>query len=357
MKHSSFENRLIKQISDQLPGASPGVMVQVYQNGRKVCDIAVGDTYAYYDLASLTKIVFTTQAMIQSFAEGKWNLKTRVQEIISWFPHPETTLVELLNHSSGLVWWMPLYKEFPDMHPAPEDFKARWARVQSLLIDQPLEKQEKSVYSDLGFITLAYVLENLYGKALIEIWHDIKEKFYPRLSLDFSVNNARLNEQRYYAPTEKCTWRGRVLQGEVHDENCWALGGVSTHAGLFGSIDDMGWFGLFIRGQLQGISRTLIKQKTAQLFASRSLPMGKGDWALGYMMPTPGQASSGDYFSPYSIGHTGFTGTSFWYDPAQDLVVAVLSNRVAFGREREAYKKLRPQIHNWIVEGLRRASL
>jgi len=147
------------------------------------------------------------------------------------------------------------------------------------------------------------------------------------------------------------------MQGEVHDDNAWSLGGVSSHAGLFGSIDDLGWFGLFIRGQLQGISRTLIKQKTAQLFATRSLPLGRGDWALGYMMPTPGASSSGDYFSPYSIGHTGFTGTSFWYDPAQDMIVAILSNRVAFGREREVFKELRPKIHNWIVEGLRRASL
>lgn len=332
-------------------------MVQVYQNGRKVCDIAVGDTYAYYDMASLTKVIFTTQAMIRSFSEGHWNLKSRVQEFLPWFPHPQTTLVELMNHSSGLIWWLPIYKEFPDATNMPASFAERWQRVQQILMDQPLEKQDKSVYSDIGFITLAFFLEKIYQKPLIEVWQDLKEKFYPRLSLEFSPGNKPLFAQRFYAPTEKCPWRGRLMQGEVHDDNTWSLGGVSSHAGLFGSIDDLGWFGLFIRGQLQGISKTLIKQKTAQLFASRSLPIGKGDWALGYMMPTPGQSSSGDYFSPYSIGHTGFTGTSFWYDPAQDLIVAILSNRVAFGRERESFKLLRPQIHNWIVEGLRRASL
>ena len=203
--------------------------------------------------------------------------------------------------------------------------------------------------------TLALILQKLLDKPLIEIWQEIKEAFYPRLSLDFSENNVPKFDTKYYAPTEKCPWRGKVLRGEVHDENAWSFGGVSSHAGLFGSIDDLGWFGLFIRGQLMGISKTLIKQKTARLFATRSRPPGKGDWALGYMLPTPGHSSCGDFFSPYSIGHTGFTGTSIWYDPAQDLLVAILSNRVAFGREVKDFLTLRPMIHNWIIEGLRRS--
>ena len=350
MKQSIFEERLSRQIRDRLPGAAPGILVQVYQNGRKVCDIAVGDTYAYYDLASLTKIIFTTQAMMKAFAEGKWNQKTKVSEIIPWFPHEQTLIVDIMNHSSGLVWWMPLYKDLDLNLNIPE----RWLKLREIIIKAPLEKKEASVYSDIGFLTLAYVLEELYQKPLIEIWNELKDVFYPRLSFEFHQNNQPKFPPKYYAPTEKCPWRGRVMQGEVHDENCWSLGGVTTHAGLFGSVDDVGWFGLFIRGQLQGISRTVIKQKTAQLFAQRSLPLGRGDWALGYMMPTRGQSSSGDYFSPYSIGHTGFTGTSFWYDPAQDLIVVILSNRVAFGREIDDFKKMRPIIHNWIVEGLRR---
>ncbi len=351
MRQSVFEERLTKQIRESLPGAAPGVMVQIYQNGRKVCDIAVGDTYAYYDLASLTKIIFTTQAMIKSFSEGKWNSTTKVRDILKWFPHEETLVTDLLNHSSGLVWWLPFYKDI-DLNLSHED---RWKKLQEMIEKAPLEKQENSVYSDVGFLVLTYFLEEIYQKPLIEIWNELKEFFYPRLSFEFHPDNKPKFSSKLYAPTEKCPWRGRVIQGEVHDENSWALGGVTTHAGLFGSVDDVGWFGLFIRGQLQGISRTLIKQKTAQYFAQRSLRLGKGDWALGYMMPTRGQSSSGDYFSPYSIGHTGFTGTSFWYDPAQDLVVVILSNRLAFGREIEDFKKMRPQIHNWIVEGLRRS--
>ncbi len=351
MKHTVFEERLAKQIRDRLPGAAPGVLVQVYQNGRKVCDLAVGDTYTYYDLASLTKIIFTTQAMMKAFAEGKWGVKTKVRDVLRWFPHENTLVTDILNHSSGLMWWMPFYKELDLQTPDRE----RWLKLQEMIAKAPLNKQDVSVYSDIGFLTLSYFLEEIEQKPLIEIWNEMKEVFYPRLSFEFHADNKPKFATKYYAPTEKCPWRGRVMQGEVHDENCWALGGVTSHAGLFGSVDDVGWFGLFIRGQLQGISRTVIKQKTAQFFAQRSLPLGKGDWALGYMMPTRGQSSSGDYFSPYSIGHTGFTGTSFWYDPAQDLIVVILSNRVAFGREIEEFKKMRPQIHNWIVEGLRRS--
>lgn len=350
MKLSLFEQKLRKRIEDALPGNAPGLMVQVHHNGRKVCDIGVGDTYAYYDLASLTKIIFTTQAMMHAFQLGKWNLKTRVQEWVDWFPSETTTLTELMNHSAGMLWWAPFYRDL-DLRATVE---ARRTALAKAIQGLPIVRNDVSVYSDLDFLVLGFALEKMFERSLLEVWGDIKQQFYPRLTFDFHPDNVAPHPMQFYAPTEKCPWRHKYMQGEVHDENTWALGGVSSHAGLFGSIDDLGWFGLFVRGQLLGISRTVIKQKTAQMFASRSRPVGKGDWALGYMMPTPGSSSSGDFFSVYSIGHTGFTGTSFWYDPAQDLGIGILSNRLAFGRENDEFKRLRPQIHNWIVDGLRR---
>ena len=212
MKHSSFENRLIKQISEKLPGASPGVMVQVYQNGRKVCDIGVGETYAYYDLASLTKIVFSTQAMMRAYVEGKWNMQSKVSETLRWFPHDNVSITQLLNHSSGMKWWMPFYKDLDLALSVPE----RWRSLSEILAKTPLESsQQKSVYSDLGFLTIAFLLEAFFEKPLIDIWHDLKEQFYPRLSLDFSVGNHPAHPLRFYAPTEKCPWRDRVMQGQV----------------------------------------------------------------------------------------------------------------------------------------------
>lgn len=347
VKFSSFERKLAEKIEPELLHASPGVQIQAFQAGRKWVDISLGRHYPYYDLASLTKIIFTTQAALWAFQNGAWSLESRISDFLTWFPDPNTRVLQLLNHSSGLPWWLPAHESM-----GPEDWHERLPELVRTCSMQP---NSESVYSDVGFWVLGFILEKLYDKDLLEIWREVQELFYPRLSFEFHPGNHPLYPVEQYAPTERCLRRGQ-LQGQVHDDNAYAFGGVAAHAGLFGSIDDVSWFGLFLRGQLQGISKTLIKQKTAQLFATRSRPPGAGDWALGYMMPTQGRSSSGDFFSPYSIGHTGFTGTSFWYDPIQDLMVVILSNRVAFGRENENFKKLRPRIHNWIVEGLRRGS-
>jgi CubicO group peptidase (beta-lactamase class C family) len=191
----------------------------------------------------------------------------------------------------------------------------------------------------------------------LDVWNDVKNRFYQGTTLEFHPHNKTTVKTSLFAPTEECPVRRKLIQGEVHDLNCWSLGGVSTHAGLFGSIDDVGWFSLHLRSHLLGIARYNIRQKTAQLFAKRALPEGKGDWAMGYMMPTPGSASCGNYFSLDSIGHTGFTGTSVWYDPKMDMSVIILSNRVLYGSDNKAFGKLRPDIHNWIVENYRRSGL
>ncbi len=354
MNHTVFESNLLKKIESRLPGAAPGVMVQVYHQGRKICDIQAGSTFAYYDLASLTKIIFPVQALILAFQNEVWNLNSKVADFVPDFPHKDLKIAHCLNHSALFPTHQPFFQELIKYPSRPEKRKV----LRQLLDHVPLveDPENKSNYSNLSFLVLIPVLEKIFDKPLEEIWEEIKSLFFPRLSLEFSLDNHPKSDPKHYAPTEKCPWRGRVLQGEVHDENTWALGGISTHSGLFGSIDDVGWFGLFLRGQLLGVSKTAIKQKTAKLFATRSRPPGGGDWALGYMMPTEGASSAGDYFSPFSIGHTGFTGTSLWFDPLQDLLVTVLSNRVAFGREVQDFRKLRPQIHNWIVEGLRRGS-
>ncbi|MGZ3692367.1 MAG: serine hydrolase, partial [Pseudobdellovibrio sp.] len=199
-------------------------------------------------------------------------------------------------------------------------------------------------------------LEKLNEKNIYDVWTDLKQKYYPTTALDFHLENKTDVPIERFAPTEDCVWRKRIMRAEVHDENAWSFGGVSTHAGLFGSIEDVSAFGLNVRSQLQGIARYSIRQKTAQLFAQRAIPGDVGDWAMGYMMPTPGSASCGPHFSELSIGHTGFTGTSFWYDPKDDLLVLILTNRIHYGRENKAYISLRPQIHTWIYESLKRIS-
>lgn len=353
IKYSVLEKTVMQKIEEGIRDKAPGVMVRAYQGGKIVCDISVGNTYAYYDLASLTKIIFTTQAMMWAFEQGKWNFETLVSDIISWFPHRHVKVSELLTHSSGLVWWSPFYKEL-NLNLSRED---RRLQLQDMLMHTKLQEHEQSVYSDVGFMTLGFVLEKMFDKNLLDVWTEIKEKFFMGTTLEFHPDNQFSNRASLYAPTEECPWRRKLVQGEVHDENCWALGGVSTHAGLFGSIDDISWYILQIRSQLMGIARYSIRQKTAQLFAKRARPEGKGDWAMGYMMPTPGAASCGQYFSLDSIGHTGFTGTSIWYDPKMDMAICMLSNRVLYGRENKAFSQLRPEIHNWIIEAYRKSAL
>lgn len=349
MKYTSKEAKLIEKIKQAIPDVTPGVSARAYHIGRLVCDITVGQTYPYYDLASLTKVIFTQQAMMEAYDIGKWNLETKVKDILPDFNH-DILIRELLTHTAGLEWWLPLYQQIDLALPWQE--KRSWIYKQ--INNSQINKTGKAVYSDLGFIVLSFILEKLHEQNILEVWHSIKEKYYPTTALEFHVENKTDIPLERFAPTEDCIWRKRIIRGEVHDENTWSFGGVSSHAGLFGSIEDVSAFGLNLRSQLQGIARYSIRQKTAQLFAERAIPIEAGDWAMGYMMPTLNSASCGPHFSVNSIGHTGFTGTSFWYDPNDDLLVLILSNRIHYGRDNKAYINLRPQIHSWIYESIKR---
>jgi CubicO group peptidase (beta-lactamase class C family) len=141
------------------------------------------------------------------------------------------------------------------------------------------------------------------------------------------------------------------LQGEVHDENAWALGGVASHSGLFGDVQSVSNWALYLREAVLNGTRQL-SPSVARLFSKRSLPKEKGDWAVGFMMPSAEGSSAGHRFSKSSIGHTGFTGTSFWWDPKADILVVLLSNRVYPTRENASFVKLRAVIHDMIYEEL-----
>ncbi len=327
---------------------TPGVVLRAYAGGAPVCDLQVGDTSLYYDLASLTKIVFTQQALMQAFDQGLWTLDTTVGDMLPDFSHPHIRLTELLTHTAGIAWWMPFHESADLRLPWPE--RRRWLYAQ--LQAAPCDKTGRAVYSDLGFMLLGFVLEALHQSNLLEVWQRLHASTYPGSTLAFHVDNQPLHPPAQYAPTELCPWRHQRLQGQVHDDNTWALGGISTHAGLFGSMDDLAAYGLLLRAQLRGLAGARVRQPTAQLFARRAITPQAGDWALGFMLPSPQGASCGRHFSAQSIGHTGFTGTSLWYDPERDLLVAILSNRVYGGRDNKAFLALRPQIHDWIVESL-----
>ena len=347
MPLTDSESRLAQRIELAIPGVTPGVSLQVYRGGDLLYDIRVGQTHPYYDLASLTKLIFTQQAMMAAFDQGKWDFATTVAEVLTDFPERGVRLQELLTHTSGIEWWKPFYLS---LDPALS-WRQKRAWLYGELKKADFSRTGKAVYSDLGFMLLGFVLEQMNARDLLEEWTAIKSSYYAHTTLDFHIDNRTDTAPDQFAPTEDCPWRKKILRGEVHDDNTLALGGISTHAGLFGSVDDVSAFGLQLRAQLLGVARQ-IRQETAQLFARRAIPREAGDWASGYMLPSAQGASCGTHFSPDSIGHTGFTGTSIWYDPHADLLVSVLSNRVHYGRDNKAFIALRPVIHDWIVESL-----
>jgi len=359
---SALERKFLKKIGDEYKKAAPGLKVQAYHKGKKILDVALGKTHEIYDWASLTKIVFTTSALMVCFDEGKWLLNDRIHRWVHWFPAESTwQMRDLLTHSAGLTWWYPFYKQLAkktNSRTSPED---AWEMFEGILKRriradfkkkgaQSLKRQAlQSVYSDLDFFVLGFALEAMAETNLYSVWTNLRERLNLHAT-DFHRNNRVPRGHRDVAPTEKCAWRGKVLKGEVHDQNTWALRGVAPHAGLFGPIEDLSRWGLLLRASLLGGKKGFVSQKTARLFTKRAIPRFRGDWALGFMMPSKGTSSCGSLFSADSVGHTGFTGTSLWYDPKKDLLVTILSNRVHPTVANTEIRNLRPLIHTWIVE-------
>lgn len=346
MNLSTSENLLKVRLAAAIDGVTPGVVLRAYRRGALLCDCRAGATHEFYDLASLTKIVFTQQALMQAFDQGLWTADSRVADFLPDFPHGEIRLINLMTHTSGMTWWKPFYESVPLQWPREQ----KWGWLLDELGRAEVDATGKAVYSDLGFMLLGFVLERMHGRDLLSIWNDLRERCYPASTLAFSVDNVPPQLRARYAPTEDCPWRGKHLQGEVHDDNSWSLGGVTPHAGLFGSMDDLAQFGQLLRSEVLGLPGSPLRPSTASWFSRRAIDAPQGDWALGFMLPSVSGASCGRHFSAASIGHTGFTGTSIWFDPNNELLVLILSNRVALGRENRFFISVRPQLHDWVCE-------
>lgn len=293
-----------------------------------------------FDLASLTKAIATTTVVMQLFDQGQVRLEDPVRRWIDDWRRDDrqrVSLADLLEHASGLTAHLPLFRD----HTSRVDF-------QHTISTLPLEyvPRTQSIYSDLGFILLGFLATDAAGGVgLDRQFSDIAE----RLQLGPLRYRPPADWRAHTAPTEVEPWRGRLLQGEVHDENGWALGGVAGHTGLFGTAPAVGRFARVLLRTLTG--RPLVaKPATVRRFL-RSTTVPGSSRALGWdtMLVT---SSCGHRLSPDAIGHTGFTGTSLWIDPQQDLYVVLLTNRVHPTRDNEAILPLRPAIHDAVVEAL-----
>jgi CubicO group peptidase (beta-lactamase class C family) len=340
---NAFEKRLKKKI-DQGAGDiaeySQGAVIDVWSRGRRSGTLHLGKTFDFYDLASLTKIIFSASAGIQHFSSFSRELDMPVSRVLPWWKHRAVTPFSLLTHTAGLEWWLPFFKKLK----GPMDPEVRWGQMKKLLMRVKPKRRPLAVYSDLDLLMFGAFMEARLEKSLLEIWEDVEERLDLRDIFFHPANHPRYARSRY-APTE-------FSQGEVHDENTHALGGIAPQSGLFGTVDAVSDWGMKLRAGFLGEDLRFGKPAMVRKFVGRRIPVSRGDWGLGFMKPTRGKASCGPLFSLKSFGHTGFTGTSLWYDPVQDLLAVILSNRVYPTRENKKFVALRPRLHEWICQSL-----
>lgn len=300
-----------------------------------------------FDLASLTKPLCSVLCALHLIDRGKLHWHSTLGQ--SYPPDKRhITLQHLVQHASGFPAYHPYFQSFPPQQQ--EEFKKQ---LLDSIAREPLvfATDTASVYSDLGFIVLGQVLEKVSGSPLHHLFRSriasplgVEETllFLP-LDGELPVNSSAI------AATEVCPWRKMTMQGAVHDEHCWLMGGVAGHAGLFGTVEAVLSLCECLLDVWKG--RTSHPAFAAPLLVhALSNRHPHSSWCMGFDTPSPTGSSSGQFFSPQSIGHLGFSGTSFWIDPQRDVVVVLLSNRIHPSRDNVKIRKYRPYFHDRIME-------
>jgi CubicO group peptidase (beta-lactamase class C family) len=302
--------------------------------------------HTVFDLASLTKPLATALALMVLVDRGKLQLSTPLGEILpsAWLPPDKQplTLASLLTHRAGLPAWQPFYEEV--LAAPPPDRPTRLERLAAAtpLIQPP---DTVTVYSDLGFMLLKAVAEQASGENLDQFCRTILYRPLGLPTLGFNPRRQPGGDRLAFAATEPGLIPGRAGVGAVHDENAWAAGGVAGHAGLFGPGREVFQLAACLYRAYGGDAEGPLTQAAVRLFLT--VPPG-ADRACGFDAPAgaPHQRPAGRYFSPRSLGHLGFTGTSFWLDLETGQMVVLLTNRVHLGRDDKAkIAAFRPRFH------------
>ena len=293
------------------------------------------------DLASLTKVVATTAMAMILYERGLLDLEAPVTAIIPEFSGGDSrrervTLRMLLAHSSGL----PAYEKlFLRAHTREALLQAAFATG---LTAAPGTRSE---YSDIGFIILGIALERLADESLDTFCQ--REIFGPLGMTHTTFNPVAALKYRIPPTADDRSFRHRIIQGEVQDENASVLGGVAPHAGLFSTADDLA---LFAHSLLTG-GYPILRPETVELFSRRQPTPAGTSRALGWDTPSA-PSQSGKYFSPNSYGHLGYTGTSLWIDPERQVSITLLTNRTWPDCQNQAIKQVRPAFHDAVMEAL-----
>jgi CubicO group peptidase (beta-lactamase class C family) len=315
-----------------------------------------------FDLASLTKPIATTSAVMWLVDSGAVGLDDPVSKFLPAFSERDkdaVTVRHLLCHAAGLRPWRGYHELLLERERKTGERLLATPAGRDSIVDRVLrsglvhEPGAAAVYGDLDFIALGALVEAVARQPLDGFCAErvfrplgMRETFFAPLVDGRSSLPERL--RRRVAATENCAWRGRILWGEVHDPNAWAMGGVAGHAGLFSTADDVMAFAQSVLDTWHGRSAALPPAALRLFLERQHLPQESG-WALGWDTPTPGASASGRYFSERSVGHLGFTGTSLWIDLEREAVVVMLTNRVHLVAKRSRFE-LRPRVHDLVME-------
>ena len=302
-----------------------------------------------FDLASLTKPLATALAVMLLVQHGKIELEQNLGSCLREFKESDKSSIQLkhlLYHNAGFPDYRPYYRTLSEIPP-----QKRQAALFKCLRDEPLVHPigERVLYSDLGFMILRRVIEKLGGQRLDRF---VTQEIYRPLALDnlFFIPLDEKIPAAVYAASEKCSWRKVVLEGQVHDENAHVMGGVEGHAGLFGSAQNVHLLLTDLLCTFHGYACSRrFQQDLVRTFFAR-LP--DTDKALGFDAPSLTASSSGCYFSKNSVGHLGFTGTSFWMDLEREIIVILLTNRIHPTRTNDGIKAFRPRLHDAVMQPL-----
>ncbi|MGQ0715600.1 MAG: serine hydrolase [Gemmatimonadaceae bacterium] len=318
-------------------GGFPGASVIVARRGAAVFSKGYGrltwskdatrvdPEASIYDLASLTKVVGTTTAIMILYDEGRVSLDARAVQYLPAFTggwKDSITIRQLLTHRSGL----PASRDLWKLATNPQE--ARLGVIDATLQCRPGVCFE---YSDLGMVLLGMIVENVAGVGLDRF---LDERVFQPLGMTATYFRPADSLRARIAPTDVTPPRGYPIRGEVADENAYALGGVAGHAGLFSTAADISVFAQMMLngGVFNGVR--IVADSTIALFTKRTA----GTRALGWDTAEDNGGGSGMYLSGTSYGHTGYTGTSLWIDPEREMFVILLTNRVHAARARRPAK-------------------
>ena len=340
----------------------PGAVLLVGKEEKIVSFHAVGhctlipfpeaiDRECIFDLASLTKPLATTLAIMKLVDEGTIDLDQTLESLLPVdLPEDKRTLTPrfLLSHCAGFTDWEPFYLELDDIR---QEKRKDVLRERILKMPPAYPAGKETLYSDLGFMVLEWIVEEKGGMPMHLF---LNQHFYGLLGLQrtfLSINDSKkIFEEGDFAATEECRWRRKVIRGSVHDENAYSLGGYSGHSGLFGTAQEAYALASLLRAHYFRERSDFLRPETVRVFFCRQNIVNGSTWALGWDTPSGVASSAGKYFSPNSVGHLGFTGTSLWMDLKKDVIVVFLTNRIHPTRENERIKAFRPVLHDLIME-------